>query len=195
MSIEGEEKNPHWIKIRKARMEHALFEEENAARHKEQMKLERVEADKVLVEAILAGYEAGLSQSAIGRAYKTKDYRTIKTFIDQAEARRSVMSRFESIDTHNGWEFSHIDSFGWRVYRNATREVDITFEHGRRKASENRQPIKPPAELEWAYAEIEAAEAEKIAEARKIEDARREGRPATPAIPADDPTDFEWEIE
>lgn len=114
MAIKNEAESPAWLKIRTARrvyMQEKLDIEEEIRRKAE---IRLMEFETVLAEAIIEGYESGLSQSAIGRAYGTKDYRTIKKFIDRAGARRSAIDKLADInpESMSGWKITGVIAGG-----------------------------------------------------------------------------------
>lgn len=103
MSVEtAEQKNAHWRAIRAARS--AVMTARIEAEEELRLAIEeRVsEAELVLTEAIIAGFDSGLSQSSIGRAYGTKDYRTIKAFLERAERRRDALAKVREIEPDRG---------------------------------------------------------------------------------------------
>lgn len=158
MAIKNEAESPAWMKIRAARkvyMQEKLDIEEEIRRKAE---LRLMEFETVLAEAIIEGYESGLSQSAIGRAYGTKDYRTIKSFIDRAGARKSALDRLAdtSPESASAWKITGeiTNAFGYRAENNGTVlefEVDKTFGKHSAYDAETNTYVPIPEGTEWIF--------------------------------------------
>ena len=155
---------------------------------------------KSIFDAWRAGYRKSEIANAIGVSRVTLD-RWFAEYADEMGGEYfAELSATPAVDPHNGWTIVHRSKkpIEFKVHNDNERRdyiMEIVSPSGRETGNwEGERAASPaPAGLEWAYDElrewIKEVEAEYYAEQRAALPT------ATSAIPADDPADFEWEIE
>ena len=160
----------------------------------------KIQFYKTLFDAWRAGYR----KSELARAADVSRVTLDRWFAEYADEMGgeyfAELSATPAVDPHNGWTIVHRSKkpIEFKVHNDNERRdyiMEIVSPSGRETGNwEGERAASPaPAGLEWAYDElrewIKEVEAEYYAEQRAALPT------ATPAIPADDPADFEWEIE